>query len=139
MGKKVTYEEFETNGNNNFAAIYFDMLKSKAWNELSGDAVKVYMYMRSKYTRKVQHGCIVSSNKNDISVSYKETGLWQRKFEKAIDQLIDLGFIKVNEYKPQGGFKKLIIYGFNNQWKYYNTSKFQIKDEWKRMCNRKSI
>lgn len=139
MVKKITFEEFETSGKNNFAAIYFDMLKSKAWNELSGNAVKVYMIMRSKYSRKVQHGYIVDSNKDDISISYKETGLTQHTFEKSIDQLIDLGFIKVNEYKAQGGFKKLIIYGFSNQWKHYNTAKFKIEDKWKRMCNRESI
>lgn len=137
MGKN--YEEFETKGNSNFAAIYFDMINSEAWKSLKGNSIKVYMIMRSKYVRKIIKGQIVSTNKDNISISYKEAGLSQQAFEKAIDELIASGFIKVNQYKPQGGFKKLIIYGFNDQWKYYNTPSFKIKDEWKRMCNRSQI
>lgn len=137
MGKN--YEEFETKGNSNFAAIYFDMINSEAWKSLKGNSIKVYMIMRSKYVRKIIKGQIVSTNRDNISISYKETGLSQQAFEKAIDELIASGFIKVNQYKPQGGFKKLIIYGFNDQWKYYNTPSFKIKDEWKRMCNRSQL
>lgn len=139
LGKKSTYEDFETNGNSNFAAMYFDMLNSQVWKALSGNSIKVYMLMRSKYIRKIVKGEVASTNKDNISISYKESGLSQKTFEKAIDDLIDSGFIKVNEYKPQGGFKKVIVYGFNNQWKYYNTSKFKIKDKWKRLCNRKAL
>lgn len=137
MGKN--YEEFETKGNSNFAAIYFDMINSEAWKSLKGNSIKVYMIMRSKYVRKIIKGQIVSTNKDNISISYKEAVLSQQAFEKAIDELIASGFIKVNQYKPQGGFKKLIIYGFNDQWKYYNTPSFKIKDEWKRMCNRSQL
>ncbi|URZ02734.1 hypothetical protein [Clostridium felsineum] len=139
MGKKITYESFETKGNSNFAAMYFDMLNSQAWQSLRGNSIKVYMFMRSKYKRKIVKEKIVSTNREDISISYKDTGLGQKAFEKAIDELIATGFIKVNQYKPQGGFKKIIIYGFNDQWKYYNTLRFQIKDEWKRMCNRRKV
>ena len=139
MGKKITHESFETKGNSNFAAMYFDMLNSEAWKALKGNSIKVYMLMRGKYKRKIVKGQIVSTNKENINISYKETGLSQHTFEKAIDELIVSGFIKVIEYKPQGGFKKIIIYGFNDQWKYYNTPKFQIKDEWKRMRNKKEL
>ncbi|PJI08319.1 MULTISPECIES: hypothetical protein [Clostridium] len=139
MGKKTTHESFETKGNSNFAAMYFDMLNSEAWKALKGNSIKVYMFMRSKYKRKIVNGQVISTNRDNISISYKDTRLGQKAFEKAIDELIASGFIKVIEYKPQGGFKKIIIYGFNDQWKYYNTPKFQIKDEWKRMCNRKVL
>lgn len=137
MGK--SYEEFETKGNSNFAAIYFDMINSEAWKSLKGNSIKVYMIMRSKYKRKILKGKIISTNKENISISCKESGLSQKTFEKAIDELITSGFIKVNQYKPQGGFKTIIIYGFNDQWKYYNTPSFKIKDEWKRMRNREEL
>lgn len=139
MGKKITYENFETKGNSNFAAMYFDMLNSDAWRALKGNSIKVYMLMRSKYKRKLFKGQVISTNKDNITVSYRESGLSQKTFEKTIDELISTGFIKVIEYKPQGGFKTIIIFGFNDQWKYYNTPKFQIKDEWKRMCNRTEL
>ena len=136
--KKQNFQSFQTYRGGRFISIYFDMLTSKAWEDLNGNSIKLYLYMLSKYKVKYVKGEVDYCNKEDISIVRSEYSKFMAKntFEKCIDELIDHGFVKVNEYKSMGGSRKLIIYGFNDVWRKYGTESFAIKDEWKRSKNR---
>ena len=131
--KTITKESFESgNGSSNFIAIYHDMYDSKAYQELTAHDIQLYMAMRRKYSRKVTKGQIWDSNKDNISMPAKEYRkmMHQATFEKCIDHLIELGFIKLveNRYKV----RKCNIYGFSDMWQKYGTKEFHIKPEWRR-------
>ena len=127
--------------------IYWDMLESKAWGELSGNDIKLYLYMAKKVSTKWYMNRMISTNKDNICVPRKEyrgedeTQKWIIKigigtFNDCIDNLINLGFVKVEGYKFMQGSKKLIIYGMNEMWSSYGQDKFKIKEHWKRVNNR---
>ena len=131
--RKNTSESFQTGRpSGNFMMLYFDMMDSLAWQELKAHDIQLYLYMRRKYTCKVTKGQIWGSNKDNISVPAKEYRqiMHQATFEKSIDNLIDLGFIKLieNRYKT----RQCNIYGFSDTWQKYGTKEFYIKPEHKR-------
>jgi hypothetical protein len=130
--RKQVYESFETSCRSNFVALYWDMLDSKAWQELTAHDIQLYIYMRRKYQRKVTNGQIWDSNKDNISIPRNEylKLMHQQTFEKSIDHLIDLGFIKLIENRY--AVRKCNIYGFNDMWAKYGTDEFYIKPEWRR-------
>jgi len=134
-------ESFETSGNSNFIALFWDMFDSVPWKKLSSNDINVYLHMRRKYSRKKSRKIIYDSNKDNISMPKEEylQFIGQTAFANSIDSLINYGFIKVIEYKPLGGSRKVIIYGFSDMWKHYGTSKFIIKEEWKRNKNREYV
>jgi len=132
-----------TKENDRLLPIFWQMLESKAWEELTGNDIKIYLYMAKKVNTKWSMNMIVSTTKDDISVPRNEyKGLdkkqaWKIKmsndtFTKCIDNLINLGFVKVNGYKDLQGSKRVIIYGMNEMWHHYGTDKFYIKEHWKR-------
>jgi len=127
--------------------IFWQMMEGKAWGELSGNDIKIYLYMAKKVTTVYSMHQVVSTNKDDITVPRKEyrgedlTQKWIIKlgvgtFNDGVDNLINLGFVKVNGYKFLRGNKRVIIYGMNEMWVHYGTSKFHIKEDWKRKSNR---
>ena len=132
--KKVINESFETSQGKDypFIALYHDMLDSAAWKELTAHDIMLYLYMRRKHLRKVYKKRIVKSNKNDISIPRAEYRkfMHQSTFEKSIDHLIDLGFVKLveNHYEE----RKCNIYAFSDMWQYYRTSNFKVKPECRR-------
>lgn len=133
--KKPIYETFQTaRPNGNFMMLYFDMLDSEAWQELTAHEIQLYLYMLRKYQRKVTKGQIWNSNKDNISIPKKEYRelMHQSTFEKSIDHLIELGFILLieNRYKT----RQCHIYGFCDMWQKYGTKDFHIKPEYKRNC-----
>jgi hypothetical protein len=143
--KKQNFQSFQSNRGGRLIALYFDMMDSKAWSELKGNDIKVYLYMLRKYTANYKKGMLVSCNKDNISIPKNEylgkdkkqpwiIKMNQTTFMNSLDHLIDLGFIKVvrNGYSS----RECNIYGFNDMWKKYGTEKFFIKDEWKRSSNR---
>jgi len=138
MKKGTNNESFETKGNSNFTALYWDMIDSEAWGALSGNDITTYIHMRRKYSRNVSHGIIYGSNKDNISMPKEEylKFIGQCAFSNSIDKLIDTGFVRVVEYKSLGGSRKVIIYGFVDKWKDYGKPNFLIKEEWKRSKNR---
>jgi len=132
-----------TKENDRLLPIFWQMLESKAWEELTGNDIKIYLYMAKKVNTKWSMNMIVSTTKDDISVPRNEyKGLdkkqaWKIKmsndtFTKCIDNLINLGFVKVNGYKDLQGSKRVIIYGMNEMWLHYGTDKFYIKEYWRR-------
>lgn len=136
--KKSNYQSFQSSGGGRMAAIYFDMIDSNAWKELTGNDIKLYIQMLKKYTATYSKGMLISSNKDNIEMHRAQYTKFMSKptFETCIDHLIELGFVKVIEYKPQSGSRTLLIYGFNDMWKHYGTNKFYIKDSWRRAKNR---
>lgn len=124
--KKQIYESFQTSQPTNFMMIYWDMMDSKAWKELTAHDIQLYIHMLRKYHRKVSKRTIYDSNKDNISIpkkEYKEL-MHQSTFEKSIDHLIELGFIKLIENRYN--VRKCNIYGFCDMWQNYGTNDFNI-------------
>lgn len=117
------FEKDLTSADNHHIRITRSMLSSKAWKMLTVHSRVLYMEMKNKYT---------GSNENDISFTYKEALeiMNDRTFTKCIDQLIELGFIKLLE--QNWTLRKPNIYGFSDQWKYYGTDKFNVRPRIKR-------
>lgn len=130
---KKVHEPFESYyDNGQFTKFACDMYKSNAWQELSISQIGLYHIFKSKFTRHKDG----TYNTNDISLPKSEwINYYKTKaaFDRDIDTLIELGFIKVILY--QGNLRKCTIYGFNDQWKYYKTDKFNITDKDKRPKN----
>jgi len=118
------FEKDVTSADNHHIRITRSMLSSNAWKTLTVHSRVLYMEMKSKYT---------GGNENDISFTYKEALeiMNDRTFTKCIDQLIDLGFIKLLE--QNWTLRKPNIYGFSDQWKYYGTDKFNVRSRVKRV------
>ncbi|MCL6457654.1 MAG: hypothetical protein K6T85_06575 [Gorillibacterium sp.] len=131
MAKKkrdYKFRPFEGVGiNGKHLRITDSMMDSTAWQELSPHAIVLYVYFKKKFNY---------SNEDNISFTYKEgTQLMKGDtFTKSLDQLIDLGFIKI----LQSGWsnRTASIYGFNDQWKYYGTKDFHVISRVKRTKNK---
>ncbi len=99
------------------------MMTSKAWKELSPFEVILYVHIRSKYLPK-RDG---SNNARNISFTYEEGKklMSKARFTKALDRLIELGFIDIVKHWAQS--KKPTIYGLSARWHHYGTDKFVKK------------
>lgn len=108
---------------NSHIRITLNMMRSRAWKELTAHSKELYGEMKAKYN---------GSNENDISFTYAEGELLMNKktFTKSLDQLIDLGFIKV--VRQSWTTRECSIYGFHTMWQYYGTHKFEVKSRLKR-------
>lgn len=132
--KRIANESFETSQARtvNFVALYYDMLDSPAWAKLTAKDKDLYLRLRRKYQRKVTKGIVHESNRNDISMPKAEyrSFMHQETFEKSIDRLIELGFVKLvqNRYET----RECNIYGFSDMWQNYGTKDFKIKPEHRR-------
>lgn len=137
--RKNHYQSFQTAKGGRMIALYIDMLDSKAGQILLADAkaYQLYSLLLKKYTAKFEHGILISSNKDNISIPVAEymKYMTQRTFEKCIDKLIGLGFIKL--IRSGYSTRTCNIYGFSDMWKNYDKENFEIKEEWKRPSNRK--
>lgn len=129
--KQKLYQFFESCfENGKFTKISENMQESKAWDELSISQIGLYQVLKRKFTFNKKDG---TYNTNDISMPKSEWIKYYSKkivFDKDMDNLINLGFIKVIIY--QGNLRKATIYGFTDQWKYYKTDKFNVTDKDKR-------
>lgn len=121
------FEKDLSSPDNHHIRLTRSMLSSKAWKSLTMHSKVLYMEMKNKYT---------GNNENDISFTYKEAMeiMNDRTFTKCVDQLIECGFIKLLE--QNWTLRKPNIYGFNDQWKYYETAKFDIKPRKKRVSSK---
>lgn len=135
---KSNYQSFQSSKGGRMTAIYFDMIDSKAWSELTGNDIKLYINMLRKYTATYNRGVLEKSNRDNIEMHREQYTKFMTKptFEACIDHLIELGFVKVIEYKYQSGSRTVLIYGFNDMWRHYGSNKFHIKEEWRRAPNR---
>ncbi|ADK13133.1 hypothetical protein LAbrini_10740 [Clostridium autoethanogenum] len=141
LRKKTNFQSFQSSKGGRMIPLYFDMFDSEAWQSLSANAIKLYLHMLRKYAAKYVKGELLRCNKDNISMPRSEYLKFMAKntFEKCVDELIDYGFIRIVEYKPMAGSRKVIIYGFNDMWKKYGTDKFHVKEEWKRAKHRSYI
>ena len=110
-----------------------DLLKSEAFRSLSGTAKTVlfdFLMKRRIKTRKTHAGRkeIAILNNGEIRYSYAEAkarGLPSSSFMRALDQVINQGFIDV-AWSGSGGKKgDVSLYGISERWRAYGTERFQ--------------
>ena len=135
--KKKLFYPFESHYENGaFTKISNDMIKSKAWKELSLRQQGFYLYFKSKFTKYKNQ----DTNVNDISIPKKEALLLYgdlKTFRKDIDVLIEKGFIK--QVESGWNTRTVNIYGFSDKWKLYGTDKFIIPETDKRYIPKKIV
>lgn len=88
------------------------------------------MHLKSKFTVNSK---TLNNNKDNISIPTTEVKTLYgdtRTFRHDMDKLIEYGFIR----QVVSGVPTMnaSIYGFIDNWKYYNTDKFYIPDTYKR-------
>jgi len=91
-----------------FVPIFKDMLKSNAWGQLSNPARVAYIHMKAK---------VCTPYPDEITLSYREMEkfMQQRTFSRAIRQLEELGFIKIEQ---KGGlYRRRNFYTLSEQWR----------------------
>ena len=113
------------------------MVNSAVWLSLSGTAIKVYHLFRCKcIIAKKNHRSNKRSesiidrimNNGEIEFTYEEAekqyGIARGRFLRAIDELIEKGFIDIAE--PGGGVHKLkTLYAISERWRDYDTPSFR--------------
>ncbi len=110
-----------------------ELLKSKAWFSLSGAAPAMYTLFLTKRryekagTRNNKQKVLV--NGREITFYYREAqknyGITQSRFTRAIDQLVDRGFIDIVE--PGNGTARIgTKYGISERWRKYGTPEFVV-------------
>lgn len=117
--KKATHQSFEgSDARGQFTKITRDMMQSRAWKDLSLRQRGLYLHLKSKYTQKVTHGIVESSNRDNISLPYSE---WYpalygdyRTFNADIHKLEDHGFIRYVRYGK--ALHQCNLYGFTGDW-----------------------
>ena len=110
------------------------MLKSKVFGELLGSAVKVYLnFCLKKQVDKngnKQHpreSDWIITNNGEITYYYSEAqkqGISRGAFSKAIDQLVEKGFIDIT-VPGRGAARIATKYAFSERWRKYGTADFE--------------
>jgi hypothetical protein len=121
-----------------------DILFSKAFRQLTGTAIFVYMIFRTKMSMKPYEGSkskrsgkdkYYCQNINEIQFTYKEAlekhGLTRPRFVRAIDWLIKVGLIDII-HQGSGLYKDVSLYGISDRWMKYGTDEFIVKNRAKR-------
>ena len=132
--KKLFYPFESQHDNGSFTKISNDMLKSKAWKQLSLRQQGLYLYLKSKFTKYKNQ----DTNVDDISIPKSEASTLYgdlKTFRNDIDVLIDTGFIR--QIKSGWNTRTANIYGFSDKWKLYGTDKFIIPENDKRYIPKK--
>jgi hypothetical protein len=116
-------EEKVPGPDNRHLRITMSMMESQAWKQLSVHAMVLYLHIKAKYT---------GHNMDDISFTYAEGEELMNKltFTKALDQLIDYGFIRV--IRQSWTSREPNIYGLHSMWQHFGTDKFSVQPRRKR-------
>ncbi len=133
--KKLFYPFESFNENGAFTKISNDMIKSKAWKEISLRQQGLYLHLKTKFTKYKNQ----DTNANDISIPKKEAETLYgdlKTFRKDIDILIEKGFIK--QIKSGWNTRSANIYGFSDRWKLYGSDTFIIPESDKRYIPKKT-
>jgi len=109
------------------------LIQSKAFLELSGTASKVlfwFLYRRQvrKVGRKGKEKWTVVNNGEIIftySEAQKKYKLTRPRFQRAIDDLIDKGFIEIN-HLGGGMMKDPSTYSISEKWRNYGNDNFKV-------------
>jgi hypothetical protein len=116
-----------------FVPLFWDVLNSAAYKELTSSAAKALPYFLGK------DGIAKCKNGNDstgtIEFSYGEAnklGFATRTFSRVIQELVDKGFIDPAGYGGLRGFcKSFNKFRTSNRWQEYGTKSFKV-ESWKK-------
>lgn len=106
-----------------------DLVRSRAWMALGGVAPQVYMIFRTKcqYDRRNHSHNWSIANNGEIYFPYAEAkgsyGVTAPRFRRAIDDLIDKGFIDIAS-TGMGVHKVLTYYAISERWRSYGEPTF---------------
>lgn len=111
-----------------------DLFFSKAWLSLGGIAPQVlslfWLRRRMEKVGKRGGGRWVNTNARELIFPYREAkekfGITQPRFTRAIDDLIDKGFIDIVT-PGNGTAKEVTVYGLSERWRQYGTPAFEAK------------
>lgn len=137
-GNIITLKEKKKRASPN-VVIEKKIFTSKAWLSLTGIAAQVLPLFLLKRqlakTGKRGHEKWVCTNSQEIVFTYAEAkekyGITQWRFQRAIDDLIDKGFLDIA--KSAGGlFKETTLYALSDRWRVYGTPDFKETHRTKR-------
>lgn len=110
------------------------LVKSRAWLSLTGMAPQVYLIFRTKcqishrLRKSGRKGERVILNNGQIIFTYDEAeekyGMTAPRFGRAINQLIDRGFINVTG-TGMGVYKVTTTYAISDRWQDWGTARFE--------------
>jgi len=119
-------------GKNTVIVLDQRLVKSRAWLSLTGAAPQVYLLFRTKcqiskrFGKPGRHERVIV-NSGRIEFTYLEAehkyGIKPSRFRRAIDELIEKGFIDVTA-TGMGVHKVKSCYGIADRWPDYGTSAF---------------
>jgi hypothetical protein len=90
-----------------FVAVYYNVLKSEAWRNCSGDAIKVFLYLGTLYNGR-NNGRLGAS----MRTIGKACGIGKDKGNRCVDELLDWNLIEVVTPGSYGG-RKATEYGIS--------------------------
>jgi hypothetical protein len=94
-----------------FIALLWEMVDSKAWQDLSNAARVAFIHLKRK---------VVSSNPGEISLSYKEMEkiMNRHTFSRALKQLETIGFITKEQHG--GLYRRRNFFRLSDEWRKYS-------------------
>jgi len=106
---------------------------------LGGVATQIYILFlfkrKMEKTGKRGHQRNICTNGRELVFTYREADqnfqITQRRFNRAIDELIDHGLIDIVE-SASGMFKEVTKYGLSDRWRLYDTPQFEKSSRKKR-------
>jgi DNA-binding PadR family transcriptional regulator len=109
------------------------LVKSAVWLSLGGTAKDVYLLFRTKcrimkrQTKPQKHGPVIANN-GELEFTYDEAQQKYRittgRFTRALDQLVDRGFIDVTA-TGMGVHRVKTWYAISDRWRDYGTPNFK--------------
>jgi hypothetical protein len=123
--KKPSHQDFESiNEHGRFMKLTINMIESKAWEALSVYEQALYIHIKAKYRGFNRSG---EDNSRDLSFTYEEGRalMSPERFTKAVDRLIETGFIDIVEHLPQA--RRPTIYGLSSRWHDYGRPEFKVQ------------
>jgi hypothetical protein len=107
-----------------------ELINSDAFRDLTQTAILVYLdfRLRMKIFKKTRNSPPEITNNGELVYTYIEAekaGISRPSFQRAIDQLIEYGFIYIAE-SGAGLFRSATLYGMSGQWKKWGTPSFTI-------------
>jgi hypothetical protein len=107
-----------------------ELINSPAFRSLSGTTILVYFDFRLKMQihKKTKHSEPEITNNGKIVYTYIEAereGISRPSFQRALDQLIEHGFIYLAE-TGAGLYKSANLYGMSGEWKKWATPSFTV-------------
>lgn len=111
---------------------YPEIFNSPAWLSLTGIAPQLYILFllrrRSTKMGKKGHQKNVITNGRELEFTYRDAnekyGITERRFHKAIDELVNKGLLDIVE-SGHGLYKQKTKYGISERWRKYGTSDFE--------------